>query len=238
MDNGNHFIAIGDLHGLDCWKDIVEHWPECLTVFLGDYLDPYTSVSRRTLLANLRAVIGLKRRRMDTVVLLLGNHDVHYYHPSAPTGSRYDFRIEAEACRLFADNQDLFQYAYQQGNVVFTHAGISQKWFMDDFKGDLSLPIAAQLNHPRPEQVLPLFRVGKARGGREGKEGGIFWADRSELADPLHGFTQVVGHNRVADVTVACGVGGSRIVFCDCLSAGRFLRWDMTRKKFLSVSLP
>ena len=56
-------IAIGDVHGLDLWRDVVEAHPECRLVFLGDYLDPYGYVPREKLLENLRSIIDLKRSR-------------------------------------------------------------------------------------------------------------------------------------------------------------------------------
>ena len=86
---------------------------------------------------------------------------------------------------------------FRKGNILFTHAGIAHKWFVEDFQGNVSLPIAEQLNHPSDNQVAALCCVGQLRGGAIGSRGGIFWADIDELTDPLHGFTQVVGHNRV-----------------------------------------
>lgn len=32
-------IAIGDVHGLDLWRDVVEAHPECRVVLLSDNLD-------------------------------------------------------------------------------------------------------------------------------------------------------------------------------------------------------
>ena len=83
--------------------------------------------------------------------------------------------------------------------------------------------VAEQLNNPAADQMPALLRVGYVRGGRRGDTGGIFWADKSELEEPLHGFTQIVGHNRVAEVTERTGPGGGKIVFCDCLRNGLYL---------------
>ena len=216
-------IAIGDIHGLDYWREIVEAHPGCRIVFLGDYLDPYEYIPGKTLLDNLRAIMALKRSRPDDVVLLLGNHDLHYFSSDAPIASRFNYQIAEKASLLFLENFSLFQYACQEGNKVFTHAGISQAWFTEDFRGDISRPIAEQLNHPSDAQVASLCRVGELRGGCKGDRGGIFWADIDELDDPLHGFTQIVGHNRVAEVTERQGTGGGKIVFCDCLRYGNCL---------------
>lgn len=78
------------------------------------------------------------------------------------------------------------------------------------------------MNNPTDEQLEALFCVGEARGGEYGRIGGIFWADRSELKDPLHGFTQVVGHNRVQDITEMAYTNDNKIIFCDCLGNGKY----------------
>lgn len=214
--------VIGDVHGLDCWRQVVQSHPGCRVVFLGDYLDPIDYVPRRDLLANLRAIIALRRARPSDVVLL-GNHDLHYFSTDAPICSRFDWQIGDKASLLFLENIDAFQYAFQDGRTIFTHAGIAHGWFVNDFKGDISRPIADQLNNPSDGQVEALCRVGQLRGGKQGTTGGIFWADSDELADPLHGFTQVVGHNRVEEVTTHEGGDGGKIVFCDCLWNGNYL---------------
>ena len=209
--------VIGDIHGLDYWKAIVEKHPDCRIVFLGDYLDPIEYIPHKRLLQNLCEIILLKKKRPDDVILLLGNHDLHYFCTDITLSSRFDFLIGEKASRLFLENMELFQYAYQENKIVFTHAGITQEWFIHDFRGDINLPIAAQLNHPADSQIAALCRLGHLRGGEEGKIGGIFWADEAELVDPLHGFTQIVGHNRVEEVTVHSGAHDNKIIFCDCL---------------------
>lgn len=220
------FVAIGDVHGLDLWQYVVDENPECKVVFLGDYLDPYEYVGRGRLIANLCEIIDLKKSRPDDVVLLLGNHDMHYFCSYIVVGTRFDYFISEKISRIFLENRDMFQYAYQAGNKVFTHAGISQEWWDNDFHGDVQKPIVEQLNHPSKAQVPALCRVGQLRGGNCGAIGGIFWADRDELSDPLHGFTQIVGHNRVTDITELEGKHGNKIVFCDCLWHGRYLYID------------
>ena len=213
-------VAIGDIHGLDYWRPIVERHPDCRIVFLGDYFDPYEYIPHKDLLANFRTIIALKHSRPDDIVLILGNHDIHYFCSDAAIASRFNYQICGDVSRLFLQNIGLFQYAWQVGKMIFTHAGISQKWFTDDFRGDIGSPIAEQLNNPEDWQISSLCRVGMLRGGNVGAIGGIFWADIDELHDPLHGFTQIVGHNRVKEVTVRYGDYDNRIVFCDCLRNG------------------
>ena len=218
-------IVFGDIHGLTHWKKVVDENPNCRYIFLGDYLDPYENIAPNRLIANLKEIIKLKKALNDDVVLLLGNHDLHYLRLDVEPCSRFDCEIEEAAHTLFSENSQLFAYAFQEGNSIFTHAGISQKWFFDDFEGDVNKNIAEQLNNPQHDQLPALFRCGAARGGDRFAAGGIFWADIDELLDPLPGFTQYVGHNRVGELTEHENNGG-KIIFCDCLYNGKYLKLD------------
>jgi hypothetical protein len=216
-------IVFGDIHGSTYWKEVVKENPDCRYIFLGDYLDPYEDIVPQNLIENLEEIIQLKKEHPDKVILLLGNHDLHYFSTDIPQSSRFDFRIAKKVSVLFLENIGLFQYAFQEENYIFTHAGISQKWFIKDFKGDVNRNIAEQLNNPLPKQIPALCRCGEYRGGWPGANGGIFWADIHELSKPLQDFTQIVGHNRVKDIQEHTNEGG-RIIFCDCLWNGKYLK--------------
>ena len=217
-------IVIGDVHGSTFWKKAVEENPDCRYIFLGDYLDPYEYVPDELLVENLKEIIQLKKEKSDDVILLLGNHDLHYFCLDIPGSSgRYNSRISEEVSALFKDNLHLFTYAVQEDTRIFVHAGISQSWFINDFKGDLTKNIADQLNNPSKQQIRPLHQAGEARGGAWFTIGGIFLADISELEDPLEGYTQYVGHNRVGQIKEKEKNGG-KIVFCDCLYNNIYLK--------------
>jgi hypothetical protein len=215
-------IVVGDVHGLTYWKDIINDNPDCRYLFLGDYLDPYEEINPEKLIDNLKDIIRLKQEQAQNVILLLGNHDLHYVTEKIGRGTRWNSELAEEASGLFTDNKDLFQYAYQEDNYVFTHAGISHNWFTDYFRGDVCENIAGQLNNPTPGQEKHLFACGIARGGLD-RYGGIFWADMIELYNPLEGFTQIVGHNRVADIEDIT-MNGGRVIFCDCLFNQHYLK--------------
>ena len=217
-------VAIGDIHGSILWKDIVGENKDAMIVFMGDYLDPYGEYDCDEILDNFTDIINFKCNNRERVILLLGNHDLHYFIETVNISTRYDSRLAKRARFLFNDNNDLFQNAYQINKIIFTHAGVSQKWFDYDFKGNINYNIAEQLNNPSDGQVEALYRIGAKRGGDSGCIGGIFWADRSELTDPLHGFTQVVGHNSVNDIKKLMYFDDNRIIFCDCLKNGKYLK--------------
>ena len=221
-------IAIGDIHGLASWKYIVEAHPSSRIIFLGDYLDPYFYIPNNVIINNLENIINLKKERGDDVILLLGNHDAHYFEEDAPISTRLNSQIAPKVSKIFLDNRMLFTYAFQDGHTIFTHAGISQQWFDFDFGGDPNGNIADQLNNPaNPMQRNAIFNVGYKRGGMVNANGGILWADIDELTNPLQGYTQVVGHNRVDKVTERQGATpDTKIVFCDCLFNDCYLQID------------
>ena len=212
-------LIIGDVHGSTYWKEVVAENPDCRYAFLGDYLDPHRETSNKDLIDNLKDIIQFKQERPDNVVLLLGNHDMHYIDDDFRICCRFDEEIAEEAKILFLGNINLFTFAFQDGNHVYTHAGISQKWFLEDFKGDATKNIAEQLNNPRPDQLPALYRCGWYRGGEMNDTGGIFWADMMELIEtsvPLQGYVQFTGHNRVEKIRKYRKNDGV-IFFCDSL---------------------
>jgi hypothetical protein len=209
-------IAFGDIHGSMYWQKVVVENPACRYIFLGDYLDSYEDIPYYQLTGNLKKIIQLKKDRSDDVILLLGNHDLHYIHLDVEPCSRFDYYIEEDAHALFSENIHLFVNAFQEENHIFTHAGISQRWFFNDFYGDADKNIADQLNNSLPDQLPALYRCGWRRGGNINAVGGIFWADIDELDDPLPGYIQFVGHNRVGNIRKIVKNGG-KIFFCDCL---------------------
>ncbi|MDR0865008.1 MAG: metallophosphoesterase [Candidatus Symbiothrix sp.] len=236
MENKKTIIAIGDIHGLTTWKQVVAENPGCKYVFLGDYLDPYIDIAPDLLITNLKEIIQLKKEQPDNVILLLGNHDVPYFIHEAIPCKRYNMFIAGNIKQLFVENQHLFQYAFQEGNIIFTHAGIAHQWFIHDFKGDRHKNIAEQLNNPTPEQTPALYQCGGGRGGDKNTIGGILWANYTELDPPLQGYIQIVGHNQVQEIQ-EIPVNDVSVWFCDCLWKGEYLVIDNRQFEVKRVSL-
>ena len=217
---------LGDIHGRDNWKDIISKNPSVHTwVFVGDYCDSFDK-SNVEIIHNLKEIIELKKSKPDNIILLTGNHDLQYMHPIQGTSARFvcsGFRSEShfDLYELFRENLDLFKVAWQHGNVIATHAGIHQDWFTKEFKGDITIDIAEQLNNPNDkEQYSALFQVGNRRGGWY-EVGGPMWCDENEMKKPLKGFTQVVGHTRVSDINLYQCDGS--VYFIDCIEDDKFL---------------
>lgn len=213
-------IAIGDIHGRTNWKKIVEEHPDDRIVFLGDYCDPYEPMRNFNVLSNLLDIIELKTKRKDDIVLLLGNHDMHYLYDEFSIGSRYNKGIAEPIKCLFEERREYFKFAYQEGDTLFTHAGVSILWWNKYFKGktgEAAPSIAEQLNNPTDEQLKAMFMVGYCRGGFS-ERGGIFWADLSETSDdPLNGIHQIVGHTQMMEIQTVSPSKDTSITYCDSL---------------------
>jgi predicted MPP superfamily phosphohydrolase len=125
-------IIIGDPHGKDVWKQIdFEEYDK--VVFLGDYVDSFT-LPDLVIDQNLQDIIALKKDHPYKIILLLGNHDIQYLYYPEFRCSGYRDSMKRPLQALFTYNRELFQVAYQCKNHLFTHAGITNAWYLGFIK--------------------------------------------------------------------------------------------------------
>ena len=115
-------IIIPDIHGRNFWKEEVAGREEDIIVFLGDYLDPYPhdfpdktadKIWEQTW-NNFNDIIEFKKKHPSNVMLLLGNHDLHYIYPKMDDSSRYDYERADQIKGKFNENKDIFLLAYER----------------------------------------------------------------------------------------------------------------------------
>ena len=198
-------IIIGDIHGRDCWREVnVKNYDK--VIFLGDFVDSFT-LPDLIIYQNLKDIITLKKKYPNKIVLLLGNHDIHYLY--FPRYQCVGFRpsMQRQLTNLFYENRHLFKIAYQKENHIFTHAGITNSWYNEFLK----LPILAEIEDEKdtladlinkvdqtPQRYI-LHTAGYFRGGQG--NGGVTWADIKETQiDMLKGYHQIIGHSTVEKV--------------------------------------
>ncbi|HEY2582106.1 MAG TPA: metallophosphoesterase [Mucilaginibacter sp.] len=204
-------IVLGDLYGRNCWREIdIKRYDKM--VFLGDYVDSFT-LSNDIIYENIDDIINLKKESPDEVVLLIGNHDAQYMYFPNYQCSGFRAAMRSELTSLFNDNKDLFQIAYQRGNCLFTHAGITNSWYREFFR----IPILEEIKETEDTLADILNKVDQTRfrymlytagyfGGGEGN-GSVTWADKKETAiDMLAGYHQIVGHTPVERVESIRGI--------------------------------
>ena len=116
MEQIKRIFIIPDVHGRQFWREIrgitLQEFDK--VIFLGDYGDPYPDegISHQDALTELAQIIEFKKENMDKVVLLLGNHDLHYIN-SDYRCSRYSYDHKQEYAHFIFDNLGLFQVAYE-----------------------------------------------------------------------------------------------------------------------------
>jgi hypothetical protein len=123
-------IIIPDVHGQTEWKDILnKHNDFDKVIFLGDYVDAFY-ITPEQQLNNLQDIVQFKVDNPDKVILLIGNHD-HHYWPSIPGGgtSGYQPTMRPSFEHVFQVYKGLFQMVHvDDSGRFYSHAGVSRKW--------------------------------------------------------------------------------------------------------------
>jgi len=138
-------IVLGDTHGRSTWKLITQLEKPDRVIFIGDYFDSY-DLSAVEQMHNFNEIIeyketsfsreGTLEEHKTDVILLIGNHDHHYFPEVGHTGtSGYQYGAAAAISKMIDENRKHLQMAYSFDNFLFTHAGVSPV-FMDQVFGE------------------------------------------------------------------------------------------------------
>lgn len=289
-NNTLKILTVGDIHGRETWKEFIfgsierfEDWAlECASgeyvrpwnetidlifsdidqiIFVGDYFDSFT-VSNLVMKKNVEDLFLFKRCYPEKVVLLWGNHDVHYWDRDQQcSGFRSEMFFDFN--ELLRNNRDYLQLAHQIGNVLWSHAGVTdsfyEKLMLEKHEEDLAdhkrmtatidgmsekphlskETIADFLNEHMKMGWNRIYNVGKRRGGFDYIPGPL-WADKTELLNnPLDSIFQFVGHTPVNEVQGVCD-STHGVVFVDCLEHGEYksvVIVEITDSKFVKYEI-
>lgn len=225
-------IIIPDVHGRAFWKKALpDDIRGNLIVFLGDYLDPYENeveVDWWSMWDRFQEIIELKKEYPQNVILLLGNHDLHYvWKGLLPQGSRYNEYQEEKIATRFKENWDCFQMAFECNidgkRFLFSHAGLSQRWILNHPELFQSPDeVSAQLLNSMKDKesfIKALGDVSKYRGG-DCNAGSLIWADRAEHDyswNWVSDYIQIFGHTQGMEPRNS----GDRAYCLDCRKAFR-----------------
>jgi len=206
-------IAIGDIHGRDTWKQVLQEneWDIC--VFLGDYFDSF-DIDADAQVKNFEEIIRLKMKGSKIVSTLMGNHDLHYL-------------LEGERYSGYQDNPKVHATLKRYGHhlvkackfdeLLFSHAGITKTWVANHKLDEKN--IVYSINR------LPLeaFKFSGTDPTGDNKEQGCLWVRPKSLEEDFWGdLTQVVGHTEVEHITPV----GEKFILNDALHAGQYLYQD------------
>ena len=213
-------IIIPDIHGRYFWKDsVIKKSEKEKVIFLGDYLEPYTSKEKITVddaYENFLDIIQYKKENMDNCILLLGNHDFACIYDTM-ISCRHDYDNEERNRTVFTDNIDLFCIAFEYVKdgitYLFTHAGVHKQWYdyvKESYNYD-GLGIAETLNRAykeEPDKFTNEFLkvVSRYRAGWGYPDyGSCIWADCREFEQDVCDFEniyQIFGHTQQTEVPI------------------------------------
>jgi len=126
-------VIIGDIHGRNIWKDIVSKESYDRVIFVGDYFDSF-DIPGLDQIHNFNEICNFAKSSEKEVVLLVGNHDLHYMNIGQKySGFQPGFQFDISS--ILSENSDLLQMIYRFDDVLVSHAGVSPVW-MDENFGD------------------------------------------------------------------------------------------------------
>lgn len=194
-------LILGDIHGnLDKAQKFVAHKPEETHIFVGDYVDSFDESDEQILFT-------LKFCIESSAVLLLGNHDLHYFSEPPFSCSGHRHWLQKGLNEIFEAFVSRFVPCIAVDGFIVTHGGVSNEFGNSALKAKNVDVIAEKIttlwqtyldtrfsrkpNSPRIQNSL--FAISPTRGGMD-RFSGPFWADYR--SDNLFGVPQVFGHSR------------------------------------------
>jgi len=174
-------------------------------------------------LINIKEIIKYKKDNMDSVELLLWNHDVQYFNEECRC-SWYRPSMASVLETLFTENEKLFKIFHQEGNYLFSHAGITKQWLKYNQNSIDNWFCDWYFEYPQLNIIMDthnkdiFFQCGSERGGAHLVSWPL-WADKRDTeVNWIEWIIQVVGHTKVAKITKK-----ENIIYCDNLEYGNWI---------------
>ena len=225
-------VIIGDIHGHDSWKQVVAQEQDAdRFVFVGDYFDSFT-VTGVVQIHNFKEIIEFKTTTDKEVIMLIGNHDYHYFPEIGDSStSGYQSTLAPSIKQVIEENRQHLQLAYQFDDIVCTHAGVSSEWMDDIFVGWTEKYIAEVINElfkyqPHKVGYRSYKQVGDIVYGSSGFGGETFqgpiWIRPKALMEANYDtlrtqIRQVVGHTTRKQIDIEGKSTGGRYYFIDTM---------------------
>lgn len=213
-------LIIGDVHGYDTWKSLIEKESPDKVIFLGDYFDSF-ALSGDVQADNFKEIIKYKEKHKDSTILLLGNHDYHYLMIGVNySGYKPTTKFLAQPLLEDAVDRGLMEIIHVKDGVIYSHAGVSEYW-LKNVSGVNKLEdiVFGKLN-------LDTLDWNGIKGfnpyGDTISNSPIWIRPYSLSKDMLKGYDQVVGHTTHKEVMTTYRLTGEegrndKFYVCDCL---------------------
>jgi len=238
-------VAIGDIHGRASWKQAVfDNQDADIFVFIGDYFDTHEDISPSLQIYNFKEIIAWKEQvelEGKKVIMLIGNHDYHYFPEIGYNGtSGYSQSHAAFISDEINKNRKHLSIAYAYENLLFTHAGVG-----DSFLNKTLALVEPTATIPTTAEgvVVYLTSLWLNKPG----EFGFYWNDSSGYGDNINqtpiwirpgslkqgskslkaaGIIQIVGHTQQKTIDIEGKSTGGKYFFIDALGVGQYLIYN------------
>ena len=228
-------LVLGDTHGRSQWKLITHLEKPDRVIFIGDYFDSF-NIPAVDQMYNFNEIVEYKESGKAEVIMLIGNHDHHYYPEIGNTGtSGYQYGAAAAINKVIDENREHLQMAYSFDNFLFTHAGVSPV-FMDQVFGEGGWEkdkIVELLNDKMKYQPKTFEFNGIESSGDNTTQTPIWIRPRSLMsANKKHekglknDYIQIVGHTQMQELDIVGSdkFTGGKYYFVDTLdTSGQYL---------------
>ena len=226
---------MGDTHGRSLWKLIVHQEQDAdRIIFVGDYFDSF-DISGVEQIHNFKEIIEYKKTSGKEVVLLVGNHDYHYFPEIGYTGtSGYQTVLAPSISQVVDENREHLQMAYKFDNILCTHAGVT-KTFMNSVYGEEGWSIDSvdselnELFKYKPKSFKFTLNYGTKLANPYGDDiwqSPIWVRPRSLQKDGVDKkkYIQVVGHSTQNQIDIKGKSTGGRYYYIDTLgTSGEYI---------------
>ena len=140
MDGGikMKILVVPDIHGswlnaitfIEKNKDKVDK-----VITLGDYVDDWDEdVNGPVMIEGFNKLCSMARAEPDKFCICIGNHDNSYISETREgsncSGHHWEYAEQYE--KMFKDNMDIINVAYLLDGILFSHAGVSQRWYIQN----------------------------------------------------------------------------------------------------------
>ena len=230
-------LFLGDTHGRSVWKKIVEKENPDRVIFIGDYFDSF-DIPGIDQIHNFKEIVEFKKSTDKEVVLLVGNHDLHYMN----VGERYSgFQpaLQFDISTVLFENLVHLQMAYSFDNFLCTHAGVSHVWMNNTFGmyGWNCENLVEKLNDMFVFRPRAFCFSGFNPYGNDVTQSPVWIRIPSLLASNKRrvkensikkNFVQIVGHTEVSSIDMKSmnkNMGG-KYYMVDALAQGQYLLFD------------
>lgn len=241
-------IVLGDTHGRSNWKLAIAQDQPDRVIFMGDYFDSF-DFSGVEQIDNFKQIIQYKENNPQVeVVLLIGNHDHHYFPEIGYTGtSGFQSTMAPSIMQVIDENRHHLQMAYGFDNFLCTHAGVSpvfmdQVFGADDWSKESVVVDLNELFRYKPKA----FEFNGFDGHGDNTTQTPIWirprslmsANKNHPKGLKKDYIQVVGHTQMRrlDLTGSDKFTGGRYYFIDTMDiTGEYLVWQDNQLSVNSV---